>query len=81
MSDNPPGRLGNLHAVGVMIGKERKADRKTRRTFGLCFLFFWDGWTRETAGGWRGVLGALGVVGVVGHSIISPELEVAEALV
>lgn len=39
------GSDGNLHA-GVMMGNDRKTERKTRTTLGLCFLF-WEGWTRE----------------------------------
>lgn len=46
---------GILHA-GDMIGRDRKTDRKTRRTFVLLFLFrFWEGWIRDT--GCRGSAG------------------------
>ena len=59
--------------VGVMIGNERKTNRKTRTSFGLCFLSFPDGWTRENR--WRGVVGsAFGVEGVGGVRGSSPEV-------
>lgn len=45
VSDRPDGRDGILHA-GVMIGKDRNTDRKTRKTLVLCFLRL-DGGTRE----------------------------------
>jgi len=34
----PFGNAGNLH-TGVMMGKDRNTERKTRTTFVLCFLF------------------------------------------
>lgn len=47
-------------------------------TFGLFFLFFWDGWTRENGCcccSWlAGVLGAFGVEGVDGVPEISLEV-------
>lgn len=42
---SPDGSDGILHA-GVMIGKDRKTDRKTRKTLVL-FFFRFDGGTRE----------------------------------
>lgn len=45
VSDSPDGSDGILHA-GVMMGKDRKTDRNTRKTFVLCFFLF-DGGTRE----------------------------------
>ena len=58
-----------------MMGKERKTERKTRKTLmGLCF-FLWQGWTRETCrrGGGGGVGTAAeeddGVVEALGEGI------------
>lgn len=44
------GSAGILHAVGVMIGNDRKTERKTRMTLVLLWdRFFADGWTRDTS--------------------------------
>lgn len=53
----PPGRDGILQAVGVMIGKDRKTDLKTRKTLPLLF-FLMEGWTRDE--GWPGSGGGSG---------------------
>lgn len=45
VSDRPDGSDGILHA-GVMMGKDRNTDRKTRKTLVLFFLRL-DGGTRE----------------------------------
>lgn len=45
LSGVPFGNDGNLH-TGVMIGKDRNTERKTRTTFVLCLLL-WEGCTRE----------------------------------
>lgn len=52
----PMGSDGILQA-GVMMGKDRKTERNTRRTLLLLFLF-WDGWRREE--GWLGSGGGSG---------------------
>lgn len=53
------------------MGKDRKTDRKTWKTFtGLCF-FLWDGRMRDNASGWDGVdEGVAG--GVVVEDLDSP---------
>lgn len=58
------GKFGNLHA-GVMMGRDRNTDRKTRMTFVL-LLFFWEGCTRE-----MGRRGGGGGGGAVGSSCLS----------
>lgn len=45
VSSLPPGRCGILHAVGVIMGKDRRTDLKTRKTLVLCF-FLMEGWRR-----------------------------------
>lgn len=63
----PEGMEGILQ-VGVIIGNDRKTERKTRRTLVLCFLLL-VGWTRED---W-GLGGGGGAGGVdVGENIGSP---------
>lgn len=50
LSGIPAGSDGNLHD-GVMIGKDRKTERKTRTILGLLCFFFWEGWMREIVWG------------------------------
>lgn len=67
-SGNPVGKYGNLHA-GVIMGNERKTERKTRKTLmGLCF-FLVEGWTRESC--WRGGGGGGGAEDVDGEVSVS----------
>lgn len=47
--NRPPGRVGNLH-VGVMMGKVRKTDRKTRNTLVLCLFLDAEGCMRVDDG-------------------------------
>lgn len=62
------GREGNLQE-GVMIGRERKTERKTRMTLGLR-RFFWEGRTRERDIGGGG--GGGGCAGSAAEDLFSP---------
>lgn len=77
-SSRPPGSEGILHAVGVMMGKDRRTDRKTRKTLVLSFFFLTEGWRRVEEFG-RGLgSGGGGAGGTVVERLEEEEEDVAD---